>query len=163
MEKKISVTRVFNAPVKLVWQTWVDPELVMRWWGPAGFTAPVAKIDFREGGTSLVCMRAPASFGGQDFFSIWEYTKIVPLQSIEFIQNLADKEGTKINPVNVGMPPDFPEDIRTVVRFKDLGNNKTELTVTEFADMGLTTEFAIKGLQQSLEKMDTIFIDLQNT
>ena len=53
MEKYITVTRLFNAPVELVWKTWTDPELVKRWWGPDMFTCPSAKIDFRVGGKSI--------------------------------------------------------------------------------------------------------------
>jgi hypothetical protein len=49
----------------------------MQWWGPEGFTCPVAKMDFREGGTSLVCMSSP-EYG--DLYSNWEYQKIVPMQ-----------------------------------------------------------------------------------
>lgn len=157
MEKKVVVTRIYNAPVQLVWTTWTDPELIKMWWGPDKFTCPIAEIDFREGGKSLVCMRGAKEVGGQDFFSIWVYTKIVPMKSIEFIQHLADKAGNKINPVSVGMPSDFPEDIRTVVTFRELGNDQTEMTVTEFADMGQTTKFAIMGLEQSLDKMGKIF------
>ena len=158
MEKIIRVTRIYNAPVELVWKTWTDPELIMRWWGPDKFSCPIAKIDFREGGVSLVGMRAPAEFGGQDWFNIWSYQKIVPLQSIEFIQNLADNSGNKVKPVDVGMPPDFPEDIRTIVSFKDLGNSRTELTVTEFADMGQMSHFAQLGLEQTLDKLGTVFL-----
>jgi len=158
MEKKVIVTRTYNAPVDLVWKTWTDPELVMRWWGPDKFTCPSAKIDFRVGGVSLVSMRAPLDFGGQDSYSLWAYTKIVPLQSIEFVHNLTDKDGNKVNPVLLGMPADFPEDIQTVVTFKDLGNGKTEMTVTEFADFGQMTRFATIGLEQSLDKMNAIFL-----
>ena len=52
--RDLVVTRIFDAPVEQVWKAWSDPDQVMRWWGPHGFTAPVAKMDFREGGTSLV-------------------------------------------------------------------------------------------------------------
>jgi uncharacterized protein YndB with AHSA1/START domain len=158
MNPKLEVTRVFNAPVELVWKTWTEPALVMRWWGPDHFTCPSAIIDFREGATSIVCMRAPASFrGGGDTFSIWNYKKIVPYETIEFVMNLADKDGNKANPTDLGMPPDFPVDIRTVVAFKDLGNSKTEMTVTEYADFGQMSHFAQLGLEQSLDKMVAIF------
>jgi uncharacterized protein YndB with AHSA1/START domain len=157
MEKTVKVTRVFQAPVDAVWRVWTESELVMRWWGPDRFTAPLAKMDFREGGTSLVCMRAPKEFGGQDTYSIWQYTKIVPLQHIEFIQNLADSKGNKMKPTDLGMPPDFPEDIRTVVTFKSLAENQTEMTVIEYADMGQMSHFAQLGLEQSVAKMDQIF------
>ncbi len=64
-KKDLAVTRVFEAPVEFVWKAWTDPVHVMRWWGPEGFTAPSAKMDFREDGTSLVCMRAPKEYGGR--------------------------------------------------------------------------------------------------
>jgi len=69
----VVVTRVLDAPVEEVWKAWSDPTYVMRW-GPAGFTPPSAEMDFRVGGASLVCMRAPAEYGGQDMYHTWTYT-----------------------------------------------------------------------------------------
>lgn len=157
MAKQIEVTKTFNAPVEMVWKVWTDPEWVKRWWGPKHFTSPMAKIDFREGGKSIVSMKAPKEMGGQEFFSVWEYVKIIPLNTIEFIQNLADEDGNKIGPTEVGMPADFPLDIRTVVIFKALEKNKTEMTVTEYAEFGSISNFAQTGLEQSLDKMGRIF------
>ena len=154
--RDLKVTRIFNAPVELVWKAWTNPEYVMKWWGPDYFTSPSARIDLRVGGTSLVCMRAPKEFGGMDMYSTWVYQEIVPMERIEFIQNLADKDGNLIDPVEIGMPPEFPRDMRTVVTFKDLGNGKTEMTVTEYnmptadTQMGKNAEL---GLNQSLNKM----------
>jgi uncharacterized protein YndB with AHSA1/START domain len=127
-KRDLVVTRVFDAPIELVWKAWTDPEHVMQWWGPDHFTSPSADIDFREGGTSIVCMRAPKEFGGQDMYSTWVYKKIVPLERIEFIQNLADKDGNLADPVKMGLPPEFPRDARTVVTFKDLGDGRTDMT-----------------------------------
>jgi uncharacterized protein YndB with AHSA1/START domain len=157
MAKQIEVTKVFNAPLDMVWQVWVDPELIKRWWGPRNFTSPVAVIDFREGGQSLVSMKAPMEMGNQEWYSIWEYTKIDLLSRIEFIQSLCDKDGNKTDPVKVGMPPDFPLEIKTVVTFRTLGENKTEMTVVEYADFGSISNFAQIGLEQSLMKMEAIF------
>ena len=58
------IAHVFDVPVEQVWNAWVDPEMIKQWWGPDGFTAPLVWIDFREGGTSLVCMSSP-EFGNQ--------------------------------------------------------------------------------------------------
>ncbi|WP_143309140.1 SRPBCC family protein [Chitinophaga vietnamensis] len=157
MAKQVEVTRTFNAPVEMVWKVWTDPELVKRWWGPQHFTSPLARIDFREGGQSLVSMKAPPEMGGQEFYSIWDYIKIVPHESIEFIQNLADENGQKTAPVKLGMPADFPLDIRTVVTFKKTGDGKTEMTVTEYAEFGSMSQFAQLGLEQSIAKMAAIF------
>jgi uncharacterized protein YndB with AHSA1/START domain len=35
-KKDIVVTRVFDAPVELVWRAWTEAEQVRQWWGPAG-------------------------------------------------------------------------------------------------------------------------------
>ena len=157
MAKQIEVTRTFNAPVEMVWKVWTDPELIKRWWGPKHYISPVAKIDFRVGGKSLVSMKAPVEMGGQEFYSIWEYIKIVPQKTIEFIQNLADEDGNKIEPVEVGMPSDFPLDIKTIVSFKEVEDGKTEMTVTEYAEFGTISNFAQIGLEQSMDKMAAIF------
>ncbi len=159
-KRDLVVSRIFDAPIELVWKAWTDPEHVMRWWGPDYFTSPSAKMDFREGGTSLVCMRAPKEFGGQDMYSTWAYQKIVPMERIEFIQNLADKDGNLADPVKMGLPPEFPRDTRTVVTFKDLGNGKTEMTVTEYGMPAADTQMgknAEIGLNQSLDKMAASF------
>src|ERR1022692_1143021 len=124
MVKQIEVCRIFNAPVEMVWKVWTDPDLVKRWWGPKHFTSPLVKLDFREGGRSLVSMKAPKEMGGQEFYSIWEYVSIIPFNSIEFIQSLSDKDGNKTDPTKLGMPPDFPLDIRTVVTFREVPRSK---------------------------------------
>lgn len=157
MKKQIVVTRIFNAPLSLVWKTWTDPELVMKWWGPDRFTCPSAKMDVREGGTSVVAMSAPKQMGGQTWFNSWHYTKIIPLELLEYLQNLTDENGNKVNPTTVGMPADFPEDVHTVVTFKDIGNDKTELTITETADFGSISNFAQIGLEQTIDKIVALF------
>jgi uncharacterized protein YndB with AHSA1/START domain len=150
----VVVTRVFEAPVERVWQAWVEPEMVKQWWGPDGFTCPLAEMDVREGGKSLVCMRAPAEFGGQDMYSTWAYTKIVPRQWIEYTFNFADQDGRKLTPAQAGIPDGVPEDGQNVVKFKALGGQRTEMTVTEH---GYTSEQAHDisklGLEQCLDKM----------
>jgi len=154
--RDLKVTCIFDAPVELVWKAWTDPEYVMKWWGPEYFTSPSAKIDLRVGGTSLVCMRAPKKFGGMDMYSTWVYQEILPMERIEFIQNLSDENGNLLNPLTLGLPPEFPRDTRTVVTFKDLGNGKTEMTVTEYNLPTADTEIgknAELGLNQSLDKM----------
>ena len=104
----VVVTRVLDRSVEEVWRAWSDPTYVTRWWGPRGFASPGAETDFRVGGTSLVCMRAPAEYGGQDMYHTWTYTRIDPHERIEFVSNFADEDGTHIDPAAMGMPPGFP-------------------------------------------------------
>ena len=153
-KKDLVVTRVFDAPLKQVWKSWTDPELVTHWWGPTGFTSPVARIDFREGGTSLVCMRSPE---GQDLYNTWTYRKIVPMERIEFVQRFSDKDGRTLEPAEIGLPPDIPREVPHVVTFEARGDNKTEMTVTEY---GYTSDQVVDisraGLEQCLDKMAAI-------
>jgi len=93
----VVVTRLFDAPVEQVWKAWSDPQYVMQWWDNR-FTCPLAEMDFRQGGTSLVCMRAPQEFGGQDMYNTWTYITILPLQRIEYILNFTDKGGMHSTP-----------------------------------------------------------------
>ena len=120
-KRDLVVTRIFDAPVERVWKAWSEPGYVMRWWGPNGFTSPSAAIDFREGGISLVCMRAPKELGGQDMYNTWIYQKIQPMQRIEFILNFADKDGNKLDPAKIGMPPGIQKEVPHVISFQAIG------------------------------------------
>jgi uncharacterized protein YndB with AHSA1/START domain len=55
-ENELVITRIFDAPVELVWKMWTEPDYCKKWWGPRGFTTPFCKIDFRVGGKFLNCM-----------------------------------------------------------------------------------------------------------
>ena len=153
-KRDLVITRVFDAPVELVWKAWTDPEFVMRWWGPTGFTSPSCKIDFREGGKFVFHMRAPKEFqGGQDFYTSGVYKKTVPLTLIEFSQGLADKDGNRIDPATMGMPADFPKEIPSALAFKRVGD-KTELTATEYGwTVGQMRDMSEAGLSQCLDKL----------
>src|SRR5258705_5541695 len=106
----MSIKRVFDAAPEKLWNAWSEDYLVKQWWGPKGFTCPVANVNFKEGGTTLVCMRAPKEFGGQDIYNTWSYQRIVPLTRIEYILNFTDKDGNKLDPAAIGMPPGIPKD-----------------------------------------------------
>jgi uncharacterized protein YndB with AHSA1/START domain len=154
----VVVTRVLDAPIEEVWKAWSEPDYVMRWWGPTGFTSPSAEMDFRVGGVSLVCMRAPAEYGGGDMYNTWTYARIVPNERIEFVSNFADEEGNPLDPAAMGMPPGIPYDVPHVITFKATGEDGTEMIVTEH---GYTTEEARDlsraGMEQCLDKMAAIF------
>jgi uncharacterized protein YndB with AHSA1/START domain len=154
----VNVTRIFDAPVEQVWKAWSDAEQVMRWWGPTGFTSPTCRMDFREGGTTVVHMRMPQEWGGQDLYNTWTYQEIMPMERIEFIQNFCDVDGNKIKPSDVGIQEDIPDDVRNVVTFKALGSNQTEMTVTEYGyPTAQVAELSKSGLDQCLDKMAESF------
>jgi hypothetical protein len=104
-------------------------------------------------------MRAPKEFGGQDMYSTWTYTKIVPLREIEYLHHFADKAGNRVAPATLGLPPDMPEEVRSRVTFKGVGANKTELTVTEYDwPVGQLMAMSKMGMEQYLDKMAASFV-----
>jgi uncharacterized protein YndB with AHSA1/START domain len=58
-EPLIVMTRVYDAPRELVWETMTRPEHVRQWWGGPGFTNPVCEMDVRAGGRWHHVMRFP--------------------------------------------------------------------------------------------------------
>ena len=73
------------------------------------------------------------------------------------MQNLSDETGKVIEPGAVGLPPEFPRDVATVVTLTPVGD-KTEVTITEHTT---TSQFMMEmsqlGLEQVLDKMGLIF------
>lgn len=152
-KQDIVLTRVFDAPLEAVWKAWTEPEQVMKWWGPTGFTSPSCQIDFREGGKFIFHMRAPKEMNNADFYTSGVYKKIVPAEFIEFSQGLSDKDGNKIDPTTMGMPADFPEEIPSLLAFRRVGD-KTELTAIEYGwTLGQMREMSKLGLEQCLDKL----------
>lgn len=152
-KKDLVITRVFDIPVEMVWKGWTDPKLVSLWWGPEAYTSPRCEIDLREGGKYLFCMRAPKEQGGQDFYSAGVYTRIVPLERLEFTQTLSDEEGNPVHPSQLGMPPDFAELVEFEIEFKALSASRTELKITERGwTPGQMSKYAEIGMHQSLDK-----------
>jgi uncharacterized protein YndB with AHSA1/START domain len=113
----------------------------------------MCRIDLRPGGSYLFAMRAPKEQGGQDSYTGGTYSKIVPMERLEFSQSLTDKDGNRVDPAQLGMPPDFPREIRTVVVFKAKGQ-MTELTITEYDwPVSQMYVYSLAGLHQSIDKL----------
>jgi uncharacterized protein YndB with AHSA1/START domain len=56
---EIVLTRIFDAPRRLVWEAVTRPEHVRRWYGCAAFTITTCEIDLRVGGAYRYTMRTP--------------------------------------------------------------------------------------------------------
>jgi len=56
---EIHITRVYDAPVRAVWDAWTDPEQVAQWWGPRGFSLTTHSQDIRPGGHWDYTMHGP--------------------------------------------------------------------------------------------------------
>lgn len=72
-DREITVTRIFNAPARLVFEAWTTPELFKQWWLPKslGMTLQSLEMDARTGGSYHL------DFGdGADFFGT--YLEVTP-------------------------------------------------------------------------------------
>jgi uncharacterized protein YndB with AHSA1/START domain len=73
-DRDLVLTRVINAPPEKVYKAWTDPELLKQWFAPLPYTTPVAELDVRPGGSSLVVMRSP---DGHDIQNPGVYLEVV--------------------------------------------------------------------------------------
>src|ERR1041384_3912103 len=76
-ERELVMTRVFDAPRRLVWDAHTKPELVKRWLlGPPGWSMPVCQIDLRVGGKYRYVWRRDSN--GQEMGMGGVYREIAP-------------------------------------------------------------------------------------
>jgi uncharacterized protein YndB with AHSA1/START domain len=58
-DRALVITRIFDAPPRLVFKAWSSCEHLSRWMGPEGFKITSCEMDFRVGGKLRSCMRSP--------------------------------------------------------------------------------------------------------
>ena len=90
------------------------------------------------------------------FRSVSTFNNGSPATIREFSQGLADKDGNRIDPATMGMPPDFPKEIPSALAFKRVGD-KTELTATEYGwTVGEMRNMSEAGLSECLDKLAAV-------
>lgn len=142
----IVIERVFDAPVDLIWQMWTQPEHFKNWYGPKGFTVPVAEMDVRVGGKHLFCMESPD--GSMKMWSTGEYTEVVPNERLVYTDSPADENGNVVSPSAYGMPDEYPATTEVTVLLEDLGG-RTKMVVTHTG----VPAGAADGWEQAFAKM----------
>lgn len=156
--KELTIEKVVNAPVALVWKAWSDPELMKKWWGPRYWSSPVANIDFRVGGKYLICMSGPMGPGMPEV-SNWSggtYKEIDPMNKIVVLDHFADEQGNMVHASTYGLPKSFPMESEITITFEDLGDGKTKVSV-RYADItgieGDMLKNMTMGWNQTLDKL----------
>ena len=79
-KRTLTLERIFDAPLEIVWEAWTQSEHIAKWWAPPGMEMTVVKHDFREGGQWEYTMTMP---NGQNFVACGTYSKIVQQSLIE--------------------------------------------------------------------------------
>ena len=93
-EREIVMTRVFDAPRRLVFEAMTKPEHLVRWFGPHGWTLAVCEIDFRPGGAWRFVLRGP---GGKDMGMRGVYREITPPERFVSTESFDDYPGESLN------------------------------------------------------------------
>lgn len=154
MQDSVELTREFDAPRELVFKAWTEPERLMKWWGPKGFTSPICRIDLRPGGTYLSCMRSP---DGRDFWSKGVFREIQAPERLVMTDSFADVKGNTVPATYYGMGEGWPLEMLITVTFDVVGRG-TRVTISH---SGLGTvpdtdrDNMRQGWNESLDKLAT--------
>lgn len=80
-KNEIRISRVYDAPLKAVWEAWTKPEAKAEWWGPRGFTITTHSSDVRTGGTWKYTMHGP---DGVDYPNHTKYHEVKKYELLDY-------------------------------------------------------------------------------
>lgn len=126
---EIRITRLYDAPLKMVWEAWTDPKKAAQWWGPRGFKITTHSKDLRTGGSWNYTMHGP---DGVDYPNKTKYLEVDTHKRLVY-----DHGG------NDDRPPMF----RVTVLFSE-SNGKTKMEMT----MSLPTPEAAKETKKFIKQ-----------
>ena len=93
-DRVLVMTRIFDAPRSLVFKVWTEPQHLVRWWGPRGYTTPVCEMDVRPGGTYRLLMR---SAEGQEVWWHGVFREIVEPERLVWTSSIDRTDGTRVS------------------------------------------------------------------
>lgn len=151
-DQELVIERVFNAPRALVFEAFSKCEHLTHWWGVAGWTLPVCKLDFRPGGEWLYCMRGPR---GEESWGKAFYHEIVQPERIVYTDYFADKDGKP----NEKAPA--PLVTLTFVALEGKTRLVNHARYGSAADLNTVLKMGLmEGIKETFDRLDTLLIEL---
>ena len=141
-DREITTTKVFNAPLDVVWTMWTDPEHVAQWWGPRGFTTTIHDMDVRAGGEWRLVMHGP---DGRDYLNRIIFREVLKPERLVY-EHIPEKGSEPVR-------------FQTTVTFAEQGA-KTEVSVKMLFPSAAAREHvaktygAVEGLAQTLARLE---------
>jgi uncharacterized protein YndB with AHSA1/START domain len=135
--RELSISRLLNAPIELVWEVWTNHEHLKNWWGPNGFTNTISKMDVNPGGHWDLVMHGP---DGTDYKNKSVFKEIIRHKKIVYEHITAPKFLATIEFESRGNT--------TFMNWHALFESKEQLTQV------IKTFKADEGLRQNVEKLD---------
>ena len=93
-QHELTLTRLMDVSPDKLFRCWTEPALMKQWFAPKPYTTPVAEVDLRPGGASMIVMKSPE---GQEIPCPGQYLEIVPNRKIvatdAFVGDWQPKEG----------------------------------------------------------------------
>jgi uncharacterized protein YndB with AHSA1/START domain len=87
-DRQIVLTRVFDAPRRMLFDAFTRPELLRRWFGARGWHLVVCEVDLRVGGGWRFVSRGP---GGDHMGQSGVYREIVPPNRLAYTEVFDDQ------------------------------------------------------------------------
>ncbi|MCA1371586.1 SRPBCC family protein [Bradyrhizobium sp. BRP14] len=143
-DRELVVTRIFDAPARIVFEAWTKPELFMRWWAPKSMGVPLLSchMDVRNGGKYRLEFGQDAS-NSMAFFG--EYIEVVPHSRLVWTNDEGEDGAV------------------TTVTFEDQGG-KTLLIFHELYPSKEALDEAFIGMEgcmpEQLEQLDELLVSL---
>jgi uncharacterized protein YndB with AHSA1/START domain len=138
----MTIVRVFDAPRPVVWSAWTEPQQLMQWFGPEGFTIPVCDVDARPGGRLRITMQSPDG-------------TLYPMDAV-FDEVIEPERLVWTTHVEHGADVSF--DIRQVTRFAEHGDGTEVTTQASILRSTPGSADALGGMEQgwseSLDKLE---------
>ncbi|MGB7282474.1 MAG: SRPBCC family protein [Candidatus Acidiferrum sp.] len=146
-DREILITRVFNAPRRLVFEAWTNPEYVPHWMlGPEGWTMPVCEIDFRPGGSWHFIWRHSK---GEQMEMRGVYREINPPERVTYTESWGG---------------DWPETLDTLALSEESGKTTASLTLLypskEARDKGLKSGME-EGMKPTFDRLEKLLPSMQ--
>lgn len=152
----LTMTVIADFPVRVrrLWDAYLDPRQLERFWGPPTYPARFARHDAAAGGLSSYAMTGP---GGDVSRGYWQWISVEPLKSFEVLDGFAGPDGAP----NAEMPS-----MRMVFEFETTAAGSRVTTTTTF---GSAEELAVvldmgmeEGLTAAMGQMDQVLADLRS-
>jgi uncharacterized protein YndB with AHSA1/START domain len=148
--RRITLERIYQAPIEDIWELWTTKEGIESWWGPGGFTVVVRQLDLRPGGELRYAMTATAPAqvefmkqAGMPLTSELQivYTEIVHLRRIAYT-HLADF-----------IPGVEPYDVASLVELQPLASGVRQILTFDAMHEEPWTQRAIMGWESELGRL----------